>query len=248
MQFCCCNLSPRGDGNNRGDLSKRQIFPVAIYPREGTETMRTMSSHTLSSVAIYPREGTETSSPSASGGKWGKSLQFIPARGRKQFQNPTSHHRCGCNLSPRGDGNPPINITGFVAIRRLQFIPARGRKPVHINAHVQYLIVAIYPREGTETVQSHVFTSSRQHRCNLSPRGDGNVERQRFSHDFRVAIYPREGTETSVVSWTYTAFWVAIYPREGTETFPCWLISCWKWLQFIPARGRKLRHYFSCDN
>ena len=188
-------------------------------------------------------------------------MQFIPARGRKQFQNPTSHHRCGCNLSPRGDGNPPINITGFVAIRRLQFIPARGRKPVHINAHVQSRIVAIYPREGTETVQSHVFTSSRQHRCNLSPRGDGNghggligcighrcnlsprgdgnVERQRFSHDFRVAIYPREGTETSVVSWTYTAFWVAIYPREGTETFPCWLISCWKWLQFIPARGRK---------
>ena len=147
-------------------------------------------------------------------------MQFIPARGRKQLQNPTSHHRCGCNLSPRGDGNPPINITGFVAIRRLQFIPARGRKPVHINAHVQSRIVAIYPREGTETVQSHVFTSSRQHRCNLSPRGDGNghggligcighrcnlsprgdgnVERQRFSHDFRVAIYPREGTETGV--------------------------------------------------
>ena len=175
----------------------------------------------------------------------------------------------GCNLSPRGDGNNRGDLSKR-QIFPVAIYPREGTETMRTMSSHTLSSVAIYPREGTETVQSHVFTSSRQHRCNLSPRGDGNghggligcighrcnlsprgdgnVERQRFSHDFRVAIYPREGTETSVVSWTYTAFWVAIYPREGTETFPCWLISCWKWLQFIPARGRKLRHYFSCDN
>ena len=312
MQFCCCNLSPRGDGNH-AKRNSIPLQPLQFIPARG----RKLSSHSLFSfriqVAIYPREGTETFftenmyrldgcgcnlSPRGDGNiknyskqhiRFGCNLsprgdgnakmvpltikqlklQFIPARGRKQNGFCRAHGIRSCNLSPRGDGNSirPRDVHGYAM---LQFIPARGRKPTHQHHwFCRHPPVAIYPREGTETCSHQRARSIPDccnlsprgggnghggligcigHRCNLSPRGDGNVERQRFSHDFRVAIYPREGTETSVVSWTYTAFWVAIYPREGTETFPCWLISCWKWLQFIPARGRKLRHYFSCDN
>ena len=245
----------------------------------------------VSEVAIYPREGTET--PFVPGTYMVTRCCNLSPRGDGNISSSDSINvrlLVGCNLSPRGDGNREVMRQAereYVAIYPregtetiskshiasplwLQFIPARGRKPTHQHHwFCRHPPVAIYPREGTETCSHQRARSIPDccnlsprgdgnghggligcigHRCNLSPRGDGNVERQRFSHDFRVAIYPREGTETSVVSWTYTAFWVAIYPREGTETFPCWLISCWKWLQFIPARGRKLRHYFSCDN
>ena len=191
-----CNLSPRGDGNNRGDLSKRQIFPVAIYPREGTETMRTMSSHTLSSVAIYPREGTETSSPSASGGKWGKSLQFIPARGRKQRGDAAGGKRVRCNLSPRGDGN------NFKIPHRIT------------------VVVAIYPREGTETHPSTSLVLSPSAGCNLSPRGDGNLftSTRTFNPGLLQFIPVRGRKPFSLMCSPHHASTVAIYPREGTET------------------------------
>ena len=288
-----CNLSPRGDGNS-------------IRPRDV---------HGYAMLQFIPARGRKHFLQRFNKCAAVSGLQFIPARGRKQPRRPVKTANLPrCNLSPRGDGNHAHDVVPYAVVRCnlsprgdgnqlsirewwevgkivaiypregtetiskshiasplwLQFIPARGRKPTHQHHwFCRHPPVAIYPREGTETCSHQRARSIPDccnlsprgdgnghggligcigHRCNLSPRGDGNVERQRFSHDFRVAIYPREGTETSVVSWTYTAFWVAIYPREGTETFPCWLISCWKWLQFIPARGRKLRHYFSCDN
>ena len=54
-------------------------------------------------------------------------LQFIPARGRKQFVKLFCYRFCYCNLSPRGDENSHGLAPG----------PAR--------------IIAIYPREGTKT-------------------------------------------------------------------------------------------------
>ena len=61
IQFCCCNLSPRGDGNN-GMQPAPDMAVVATYPREGTETNY-----------CRPQSG------------WKDKLQLIPARGRKQY-------------------------------------------------------------------------------------------------------------------------------------------------------------------
>ena len=85
------------------------------------------------------------------------------------------------------------------------------------------VIIAIYPREGTET-----------------DIGIGTLE------GFSIAIYPREGTETFSSLRFFGASRIAIYPREGTET--AFLIASRLMsikLQFIPARGRK--HRFNAD-
>ena len=122
-----CNLSPRGDGN-REVMRQAEREYVAIYPREGTETIS--KSHIASPlwlqfipargrkpthqhhwfcrhppVAIYPREGTETCS----------------------HQRARSIPDC-CNLSPRGDGNRSVSCVHLITPAPLQFIPARGRK------------------------------------------------------------------------------------------------------------------------
>ena len=80
-------------------------------------------------------------------------LQFIPARGRKppHARRPPSTPP-GCNLSPRGDGNE-----------------------IDYGMDVQPGVVAIYPREGTET-RNALFFGYAGLRCNLSPRGDGNIK------------------------------------------------------------------------
>ena len=100
-------------------------------------------------------------------------MQFIPARGRKQFHFITFFlFLRDCNLSPRGDGNRLSSrsraykviaiypregtetkvVLQFFGLYVLQFIPARGRKPLPI--------------------QSTIFLAVN---CNLSPRGDGNL-------------------------------------------------------------------------
>ena len=43
--------------------SKNVSLAVEIYPREGTETSRSMDDAGLKIVEIYPREGTETYIP-----------------------------------------------------------------------------------------------------------------------------------------------------------------------------------------
>ena len=121
----------------------------------------------------------------------------------------------------------------------MQFIPARGRKLVVARAGVTIHIIAIYPREGTETL------------------GVGGVSR-----NLPIAIYPREGTETlfplveanrsltlqfiPARGWKLKAcrvgfnISIAIYPREGTETPMGAVVMIASFiLQFIPARGRK---------
>ncbi len=144
-----CNLSPRGDGNpvcmGRGFSAP----PIAIYPREGTETLISSSAFWVRFIAIYPREGTETCVPPA---LWpGLCIAIYPREGTETFgsccKSPTSsiaiYPREGtetkkiavalmvgdCNLSPRGDGN----IRDVVA--------------------ADFHAIAIYPREGTETVR-----------------------------------------------------------------------------------------------
>ena len=122
-------------------------------------------------------------------------------------------------------------------------------------------MIAIYPREGTETFDSRqillVFAD-----CNLSPRGDGNqAVIPAFRSCEQIAIYPREGTETDDAAPARGGCYcnlsprgdgnlrnfalsigitIAIYPREGTETFECnGIFNATIRLQFIPARGRK---------
>ena len=87
-------------------------------------------------------------------------LQFIPARGRKPADGIALVPQRDCNLSPRGDGN-----RGRVAVStledQLQFIPARGRKPSFwARRLVRSALIAIYPREGTETRRSPFRRSS----------------------------------------------------------------------------------------
>ena len=108
-------------------ISFDYVVVVAIYPREGTETKISISAIASAAVAIHPREGTETQ------GNYGI-LFFV----------------VGCNLSPRGDGNEAG--AGHNAIKnKLQFIPARGRKRKIIVLGMMIAVVAIHPREGTET-------------------------------------------------------------------------------------------------
>ena len=186
-------------------------------------------------VAIYPREGTETLLLSTSVAS--PVLQFIPARGRKRLSSITPSSHLGCNLSPRGDGNQVrarndakrlgCNLSprgdGNSTMRRilptggrLQFIPARGRKPFTPLSDNEIFVVAIYPREGTETrcIPPLAFEEG----CNLSPRGDGN-------HGVQVKDCAGDGCNLSprgdgnvLMGVIEFCFGVAIYPREGTET------------------------------
>ena len=150
-----CNLSPRGDGNRISGI-RTPYVTVAIYPREGTETRRIC----LPSTAVK--------------------LQFIPARGRKhESRDRDALDSGGCNLSPRGDGNPRLPASPSRS-RRLQFIPARGRKREQDVARVAHLGCNLSPRgDGNDTL-SALPRASRG--CNLSPRGDGNVTPGLQSH------------------------------------------------------------------
>ena len=281
MQFCCCNLSPRGDGNHakrnsiplqplqfipaRGrKLSSHSLFSfriqVAIYPREGTETFFTENMYRLDGCGcnLYPRGDGSIKNYSKQHIRFGCNLsprgdgnakmvpltikqlklQFIPARGRKQNGFCRAHGIRSCNLSPRGDGNSirPRDVHGYAM---LQFIPARGRKQrgdaaggkrVRCNLsprgdgnnfkipHRITVVVAIYPREGTETHPSTSLVLSPSAGCNLSPRGDGNLF-----------------TSTR----TFNPGLLQFIPARGRKRSRRPHRLHWPPLQFIPARGRK---------
>ena len=171
MQFCCCNLSPRGDGNVvvRGAVWSNGIL-LQFIPARGRKP-----SHQPSRPSPYR-------------------LQFIPARGRKHFSHSFTSKDSRCNLSPRGDGNLRSLKTGN-KLRQLQFIPARGRKLQKQLAELVQLGCNLSPRgDGNRNGDNLHFVALR---CNLSPRGDGNREKRGAGKiSLRVAIYPREGTET----------------------------------------------------
>ena len=168
----CCNLSPRGDGNisSSDSINVRLLVGCNLSPR-GDGNREVMRQAEREYVAIYPREGTETISKShIASPLW---LQFIPARGRKpthqhhwfcrhppvaiyprEGTETCSHQRARsipdcCNLSPRGDGNGHGGLIGCIG-HRCNLSP-RGDGNVERQRFSHDFRVAIYPREGTET-------------------------------------------------------------------------------------------------
>ena len=120
---------------------------------------------------------------------------------------------CCCNLSPRGDGNHVV-MFGFLTVVGCNLSP-RGDGNLNGQSLRLELLVATYPREGTETPTTMMAITKG---CNLSPRGDGNPHLRPFHNRNHVATYPREGTETSHRAFVTSGLGVATYPREGTET------------------------------
>ena len=124
--FILLQFIPARGRKRRIDTIGDEDPPIAIYPREGTETFQPYGLLRHSPIAIYPREGTETFRPFAlfmaafycNLSPRGDGNIFAPQLGQS-FGN--------CNLSPRGDGNSG-GETGC----------GDGN-------------IAIYPREGTET-------------------------------------------------------------------------------------------------
>ena len=191
---------------------------MQFIPARGRKLTITVDVKTLEAIiAIYPRAWTETlgglvvTPPGR--------LQVLPARGRKHFFCLLLFCFGGdCNLSPRGDGNGPIG-----------------------QQRLERVLIAIYPREGTETEGSPQRRSLRTY-CNLSPRGDGNVSgRQEDTPEQHIAIYPREGTET-VVPWSisFSLSDCNLSPRGDGNLSSHIVPHIGRPLQFIPARGRKL--------
>ena len=151
MQFCCCNLSPRGDGNS-------------IRPRDV---------HGYAMLQFIPARGRKHFLQRFNKCAAVSGLQFIPARGRKpthqhhwfcrhppvaiyprEGTETCSHQRARsipdcCNLSPRGDGN----IRGIVDVYSVLGCNLSPRGDGNISMLVDFMLemVAIYPREGTET-------------------------------------------------------------------------------------------------
>ena len=106
-----------------------------------------------------------------------------------------------------------------------------------IKTFFPFCWIAIYPREGTETVNSAMFRASMVLQF-IPARGRKHIPFfPRLSHP--IAIYPREGTETGGRWSCRSRRGIAIYPREGTETEGRKDREQGDGLQFIPARGRK---------
>ena len=125
------SLSPRGDGN-RSMISLAFMSSISdfLYPREGTETVARPVCSGGRSIFFIPARGRKHMWPL-------KRLSppvilFIPARGRKlEFAQAEEHHY-RFSLSPRGDGNRKSHIAELT-LRMIFFIPARGRKQLSDN-------------------------------------------------------------------------------------------------------------------
>ena len=101
------------------------------------------------------------------------------------------------------------------------------------------LLLQLIPARGRKHIINNVILCMNS--CNLSPRGDGNIQPCIFGRLHSVATYPREGTETVAVFAIKNQIVVATYPREGTETHHRSILPEKYSLQLIPARGRKLK-------
>ena len=125
------------------------------------------------------------------------------------------------------------------------------------------LQVTIHPREGTET-SNRFMHSSQPTGYNSPPRGDGNLDPLESIADiWELQFTPARGRKLFHVYSSPFTYLVTIHPREGTEThfLYLWYNSCEcynspppgdgnlhsgsdspasAWLQFTPARGRKL--------
>ena len=176
-------------------LEENNIIHDATYPREGTETTSSMTS----------LSGGIRCNLSPRGDGNGSCFVEIIVHSRR------------CNLSPRGDGNAKVGPL-FTVDQKMQLIPARGRKP-YIQDPPNFFygmqlipargrkpfgltsamklseMMQLIPARGRKPPDSGRRTSPGG-RCNLSPRGDGNVAILFPSVNFLDATYPREGTET----------------------------------------------------
>ena len=145
-------------------------------------------------------------------------LQFIPARGRKLcFPRPNTHKRSLQFIPARGRKHS----SKFLHSNRLslQFIPARGRKLDIFHVHFLLFFIAIYPREGTETIRVQTLEALSVGHCNLSPRGDGNMAANmaRFA-GLALQFIPARGRKLLLLVKPCPVHPIAIYPCEGTET------------------------------
>ncbi len=200
IQFCCFNLSPRGDGNERTPLHDAPGKSFNLSPRgDGNHIKRYHAMPSFHQGFNLSPRGDGNHMLDRYGRRW-IAFQLIPARGRK--------HDNLCRAPLRS---------------WFQLIPARGRKQTAKCMDCPWNQVATYPREGTETVQrlrrsfrAMVATYPREgtetfsllrlpcsfcwlqlipargrkripvimfptvKRCNLSPRGDGNCSASSF--------------------------------------------------------------------
>ena len=196
MRFCCCNSSPRGDGNTPQEITLTTLLYVAIHPREGTETGTLASNSSSKNVAIHPREGTETR-PARPLSVWHR-VAIHPREGTETMRpSPDWAAFCCCNSSPRGDGNLDIAKKQIDYIRCCNSSPRGDGNLRKMGLKTDLGNVAIHPREGTETVPLPVCPPPAHPRCNSSPRGDGNADGMCNQYRYAVAIHPREGTETA---------------------------------------------------
>ena len=183
---------------------------IAIYPREGTETLSAGKDRGHGKIAIYPREGTETPalpahrrgdrhcnlSPRGDGNTRARRvikltliLQFIPARGRKHG---LGHAVIGRRIAiyPR-EGTETRREGQPVHLPPLQFIPARGRKPAPQAERHRWKLLQFIPARGRKQTARHLGAGTPN--CNLSPRGDGNRIAEELGISPRLQFIPARG-------------------------------------------------------
>ena len=149
-QFCRHNLSPRGDGNLGELLALRQLDDTT-YPREGTETNAQKAIRKELETQLIPARGRKpATTPKPAGGR---RTQLIPARGRKLFPVPRPGGFPGHNLSPRGDGNSPVERQDIMRYNGHNLSP-RGDGNCGASGGQAVCRDTTYPREGTETYLS----------------------------------------------------------------------------------------------
>ena len=145
----------------------------ATYPREGTETVWRLRNPLRAWMQLIPARGRKLIEPFACH-ILPPAMQLIPARGRKLailkecviVDSDATYPREGTETICRGHNVRVVKV--------MQLIPARGRKHTPLVCFYHQLVDATYPREGTETRDTARFTPCFV-RCNLSPRGDGNI-------------------------------------------------------------------------
>ena len=186
-------IPARGRKQN-GFCRAHGIRSCNLSPRGDGNSIRTRDVHGYAMLQFIPARGRKHFLQRFNKCAAVSGLQFIPARGRKQRGDAAGGKRVRCNLSPRGDGN------NFKIPHRIT------------------VVVAIYPREGTETHPSTSLVLSPSAGCNLSPRGDGNLF-----------------TSTR----TFNPGLLQYIPARGRKRSRRPHRLHWPPLQFIPARGRK---------
>ena len=126
VQFCCCNSSPRGDGNGESGENSIGHNGCNSSPRGDGNIL----------FALFGCQGSLrcNSSPRGDGNdqpsrlsRTSTTLQFIPARGRKLIGREELLIGAGLQFIPARGRKQPM---GGQSSRpgQLQFIPARGRK------------------------------------------------------------------------------------------------------------------------